>query len=229
MKRVIGKINIVAILVAFSIFFTGCGLFFNPSKYVKASFDALYKGDFEEYSKMTSVTEDQIKRQHEASCEAQIDVLAKLFCFTDDSENISIDDSIRQQIKEIYKELYSKIEYNVEDNAEKIEDGYVVHVSVSPMLIFEDSMDEVNEFVEQYNADILSGKYNDMNAYSQEVLNNLYQQEILKIFKGKMDDVRYGEPEDINIRVMRNNDKNSNYINADDLLKFSQLIIKYPS
>lgn len=229
MKKVIRNINIIAIFVAFSVFFTGCGLFFNPSKYVKASFDALYKGDFEEYSKMTSATKDQIQKQYDSSCESQIDVLTKMFCFTDDSKDINIDASIREQIKDLYKELYNKIEYMVEDNAEKIEDGYIVHVSVSPMLVFEDSMDEVNEFVSQYNADILSGKYNDQNAYSEEFLNTLYQQEILKIFKRKMNDVRYGEPENIDIRVMRNNDKNSNYINADDLLKFSQLIIKYPS
>lgn len=229
MKRVIRKFNIVAILIAFSVLFTGCGLFFNSSKYVQASFDALYKGEFEEYSKMTSVAMDQLERQHDACCEAQIDVLAKLFSFTDEAGNISVDNSTREQIKDLYKELYSKLEYTVEDKSEKIQDGYVVHVSVSPMLIFEDSMNEVNEFVSQYNVDILSGKYNDQNAYSQEALSTLYQQEILKVFKKKMDNIRYGEPEDISIRVMRNNDKNSNYINADDLQKFSQLIIKYPS
>ncbi len=229
MKKVIRNMNIIAILVAFSVFFTGCGLFFNPSKYVKASFDTLYKGEFEEYSKIASVTTDQAQKKYDDSCAAKIDDLAKLFGFTDDSDNISIDNSVREQIKDLYKELYSKIEYTVEDNSEKIEDGYIVHVSVSPMLIFEDSMDEVNEFVSQYNADILSGKYNDMNAYSQEALNNIYQQGILKVFKDKMNDIRYGEPEEISIRVMRNNDKNSHYINADDLIKFSQLIIKYPS
>lgn len=229
MKKVIRNMNIIAILVAFSVFFTGCGLFFNPSKYVKASFDALYKGDLEEYSKIASITTDQAQKKYDDSCAAKIDDLAKLFGFTDDSDSISIDNSVREQIKDLYKELYSKIEYTVEDNSEKIEDGYIVHVSVSPMLIFEDSMDEVNEFVSQYNADILSGKYNDTNAYSQETLNNIYQQGILTIFKKKMNDIRYGEPEEINIRVMRNNDKNSHYINADDLIKFSQLIIKYPS
>lgn len=229
MKKNIKSFNIVAILVAFSVLFTGCGLFFNPSKYVKAYFDTIYKGDLDEYSKMTSITTDQAQKKYDDSCEAQVDYFAKMFCFTDDSDKISVDNSIREQIKDLYKELYSKIEYTVEDSSEKTEDGYVVNVSVSPMLILEDSMDEVNEFVSQYNADILSGKYNDQNAYSQEALNNLYQQGVLKVLKDKMNDIRYGEPEKISIRVMKNNDKNSHYINADDLNKFSQLVIKYPS
>lgn len=228
MKKVIGNINIVSILVVFSVFFTGCGLFFNPSKYVKAYFDTIYKGDFDEYSKITSIKKEQAQEKYDDSCKAKIDYFAKVFCFTDDAGNISIDDSIREQIKDLYKELYSKIEYTVDDNSTKIEDGYIVNVSVSPMLIFEDSMDEVNEFVSQYNADILSGKYNDINVYSQGTLNNLYQNGILKVFKDKMNDIRYGEPEEISIRIMRNNDKNSYYINIDDLNKFSQMIIKYP-
>ncbi len=229
MKKVFAKINIIAVLVAFSFLAVGCGLFFDPSKYVRASFNALYKGQFEDYSKMTSSTIDQIERQYDTCCESQVDVFAKLFGFTDEAGNVSVDDSTREQIKALYKELYGKIQYTVEDNSEKIQNGYVVHVSVSPMLIFEDSMNQVNEFVDQYNSDIVLGKYNDQSAYSQEFLNKLYQQKILEVFKNKINDVRYGESEKIDIRVMKNNDKNSNYINADDLAKFSKLVIKYPS
>ena len=164
MKKVFAKINVIVVLIAFSLLVVGCGLFFNPSKYVRASFDALYKGQFEDYSKMTSSTIDQIERQYDTCCEAQVDVFAKLFGFTDEAGNVSVDDSTREQIKALYKELYSKIQYIVEDKSEKIQDGYIVHVSVSPMLIFEDSMNQVNEFVDQYNSDIVLGKYNDENA-----------------------------------------------------------------
>lgn len=229
MRKVIARINIIVILVASTFSLVGCGLFFNPGKYVSAYIDALYKGDFEDYSKMTSSTVDQIQKKYDSGCESQVDVFAKLFGFTDESGEISVDDSIREQIEDLYKELYGKIEYVVEDNAEKLQDGYIVHVSVSPMLIFEDSMPQVNEFVDKYNADIVAGKYNDKNAYSQEYLNTLYQQEILKVFKSRVNDIRYGESEHIDIRIMKNNDKNSYYINADDLVKFSKLVIKCPS
>lgn len=228
MKKIIAKINVVAILIAFSFLFVGCGLFFNPSKYVDAYVDAIYKGNFEDYSKMTSSTTDQIQKKYDACCESQVDVFAKLFGFTDESGNISVDDAIREQIKNLYKELYGKIEYTVEDSAEKIHDGYIVHVSVSPILIFEDRMNQVNEFVDQYNSDVVSGKYNDQNVYSQEFLNTLYQQKILEVFNSRVDDIRYGESENIDIRIMKNNDKNSYYINADDLVKFSKLVVKYP-
>ena len=74
MKKVFAKINVIVVLIAFSLLVVGCGLFFNPSKYVRASFDALYKGQFEDYSKMTSSTIDQIERQYDTCCEAQVDV-----------------------------------------------------------------------------------------------------------------------------------------------------------
>lgn len=229
MKKIVARINVIAILVAFAFSLVGCELFFNPSKYVNAYFDAFYKGDFEVYSKITSSTVDQIQKKYDSCCEAQVDVFAKLFGFTDESGKISVDDSIREQIKDLYKELYGRIEYSVEDNAEKIQDGYIVHVSVSPILIFEDSMAQVNEFVDKYNADIVAGKYNDKNTYSQEYLNKLYQQEILKVFKSRVNDIRYDQSDKIDIRIVKNNDKNSYYINADDLAKFSKLVIKYPS
>ena len=208
---------------------SACGLFFNPSTYVKAALDALYKGELEQYSNVTSTPISQAQSQYEAGYKSQADVLATVYGFTDKNGIINMSDQIRAQVEDLCKELYGQIEYKINEKYEKTKSEYKVEVKVTPITTLKDNMMAINEFVENYNANIIAGKYNDEIVYSQDMIDLEYEQGILDILKNVINNPTYGQPQTIFVRVMCDVDRNSYYINTDDLIAMNKAIIKYPS
>ena len=66
-KKSVNNLLVVLYYIVFVIFFAGCGLFFNPSTHVKATLNFVYKGEFEQYSKLKSIPVDELKNEYEKS------------------------------------------------------------------------------------------------------------------------------------------------------------------
>ena len=232
MKKAVNNLSIVLCYVILISFFAGCGLFFNPSKHVQAALDFVYKGEFDEYSKLNSVSIDQLKSEYEANYQERANQLAKFLSFVDKNGNVKMNESVRSQTVEFAKKLYSKANYKISDSVEKMGNyGYIVHASVSPIILFEDVKNKIQNFANEYNADITNGKYNDKNAYSEDDVNTIYQQGILDIINQNIDNVRYAEPQNVELRFIhtgRATTEGENTICEDDISELSKLIVKYP-
>ena len=233
MKKSVNNLLVVLYYIVFVIFFFFCGLFFNPSTHVKATLNFVYKGEFEQYSKLKSIPVDELKNEYEKNYEERAGQLAKLLSFVDESGNVKMSESIKSQMIEFAKALYSKADYKFSDSVEKMENyGYIIKVQVLPIMIFEDSKDQVKSFADKYNSEIIEGKYNDKTAYSEDDVIEIYQQGILDILKEKINNLRYGEPQDVDLRFIHTGNAKADSedtLCAEDVNKLSELIVKYPS
>ena len=233
MKKSVNNLLIILCYVIFVVFFAGCGLFFNPSNHVNATLNFVYKGEFEQYSKLKSIRVDELKNEYEKNYEERAGQLAKLLSFVDENGNVKMSESIKSQLVEFAKTLYSKADYKLSDSVEKMENyGYIIKVQVLPIMIFEDSKDQVKSFADKYNSDIIEGKYNDKTAYSEDDVSQIYQQGILDILKEKINNLRYGEPQYVDLRFIHTGNAKADSEDTlceEDVNKLSELIVKYPS
>ena len=98
MKKSVNNLLIILYYIIFVLFFTGCGVFFNPSNHVNATLNFVYKGEFEQYSKLKSIPVDRLKNEYEKNYEERADQLAKLLSFVDENGNVKMSESIKSQL-----------------------------------------------------------------------------------------------------------------------------------
>lgn len=220
----------MSVLVFGVLVLSGCSASFDPSLYIQTSLNAIYKGDFTSYTSVVGLPDETAQTNYENGYKSQVDVFAKMYSMVDKNDKSTLNDNTRSEVEQFYKEVYAQTFYQVSAESKAVDNGYEVNVTVKPLKIFTDSSDAINDFVNQFNSDITAGKYNDTNQYPDDMLNNtIYARGILNILKQHLDSPNYADPKTIPVRVMHNAEKNSYYINADDLSKLSFAIIQMPS
>lgn len=211
-KKIISLLLIIPILV-----FTGCDLFFDPSTYVQASLDAIYKGDFTTYLEMVDISQEKAQQNYEEGYKSEADIFAQRY-------NIkSLSDGIREQIEQLYQYLYSKVDYTVGEN-QKTEDGYSVDVTIRPITFFAAEQQKITDYSNQFNADVLNGAYNDL---PEQQFEDVYALGLLDIFNADKENISYGDEQILSINVQKDKENNSYFINTTDLFKLQQAVIVY--
>lgn len=211
-KKIISLLLVIPILVL-----TGCDLSFDPSAYVQASLDAIYKGDFTTYLEMVDISQEKAQQNYEEGYKSEADTFAQRY-------NIkSLSDGIREQIEQLYQYLYSKVDYTVGEN-QKTEDGYSVDVTIHPITFFTAEQQKVIDYSNQFNADVLNGAYNDL---PEQQFEDVYALGLLDIFNADKENIPYGDEQTLSINVQKDEENNSYFINTTDLFKLQQSVIVY--
>lgn len=229
MKRIAQPFKIIALFICAALALSACNPWFDAPQYVKVSLDAVYKGDFSKYEETIGLPAQHAQENYEQGYKSQADVFAKMYSLVDAGGNVLLSDTDRAKIEELYKQLYQDVEYRVSDKAKQVNSDYEVEVAIRPVTVFTTSHSDIQAFVSKYNSDIASGVYNDSTVFPDETLNSIFLQGLLDILTPAAQNPTYGDEQITTVRVTHNAEKNSYYINADDLKKISQTVIAYPS
>ncbi len=173
----------------------------DAQNYVQSALDASYKADFEEYVEQTNSTQEEA----EAMFQQNIDnVLAGIGL-----EEAGVSDELVQQYRDVADDLLGLANYEV-TGAEETEDGFAVEVAYEPFVGY----DNLNAGLETVLTDIASSM---TEVPSDEELNQIIYEEILKLVQQMVDEPSYGEQENFTIHI--NKDSGNVYtINEDDLV-----------
>ena len=149
-KRVISLTLSLALLIPLA----ACGGGLSPddaTTYIQGILDENYKGIYDaEFLEMIDSTETEAQESYQNSIEVEADFLIGSLM-----DNAPTEEQ-RSELIELYKEIYAKASYTVDTATEIDETTYGVKVTVAPIDIFHQLMDEVSsgttftEFNAQY-------------------------------------------------------------------------------
>jgi hypothetical protein len=168
---------------------------FDASGYVKATMDALMKGEVTEYVNIVrDTTEEEVLDNYRSSFDSLVDFF----------EPTGLSEAQLDEVRVAYKALYKKTKYTVLE-ATKIEDGnYMVEVVVEPILFVENfavkaekkQEAEENRLLEEINAGA---------EYSDEEITEVMCQTIPDALNEIVAETTYGDKETITITVYEEN------------------------
>ena len=187
--------------------------------YVQGILDENYKGIFDpEFLDMVDSSEEEPREAYENSVGVEADFLIGSLM-----DNAPTEEQ-RQELIDLYKEIYSHASYSVDSATEIDETTYGVKVTVAPIDIFHQLMDEVNngttftEFNAQYPDTMDDDQY-----YEYEIA---WFQLVLDTLEGLIPSLGYLEEQSLVVQVTLGED---NYwsLNEDDFSNLDWLIIDY--
>lgn len=199
-----------------------CGGGLSPddaTTYVQGILDENYKGVYDaEFLDMIDSSETEAQEVYQNSIEVEADFLIASLMDNEPTEEQ------RSELIELYKEIYSHASYTVDTATEIDETTYGVKVTVEPIDIFHQLMDEVSsgtaftEFNAQY-----SGSMDDTQYYEYEIA---WFQLVLDTLRELIPSIGYLEEQSMVVQVTLGDD---NYwsLNEDDFGNLDWLIIDY--
>lgn len=187
MKKIITMIFTV-ILAMF--LFTGCGMNKDDAKeYVQAVLDASYKGEFEEYVKITDSKETEAKELYEGNMEQLMQSLGM---------GDSMTDNMRADYEELFQSIFAHAKYTVGE-VKEIENGFLVEVQTEQLNLFKDLED-----------DLIKAMKNDISKYdeqpTEEEMDRIALENMLRLLKEKVSNPVYGEKQTVTVKVTKDED-----------------------
>ena len=217
-KRVISLTLSLALLVPLA----ACGGGLSPddaTTYIQGILDENYKGIYDaEFLEMIDSTETEAQEIYQNSIEVEADFLIGSLM-----DNAPTEEQ-RSELIELYKEIYAKASYTVDTATEIDESTYGVKVTVAPIDIFHQLMDEVSsgttftEFNAQYPDTMDDDQY-----YEYEIA---WFQLVLDTLRELIPSLGYLEEQSRVVQVTLGDD---NYwsLNEEDFNTLDRLIIDY--
>lgn len=112
--------------------------------------------------------------------------------------NLTADEQITSGFKTVLRNAYKKIDYKV-DTAHSVENGFEVTVTIRPLRLFEDIDVDLNKKMSESTEEIQKLSEN-------EVMDYTLRKE-LEILRERVNDPKYGEPQEIVIFITENENK----------------------
>lgn len=218
MKYTIKKL--FAAVVVFTLIFTisGCNLMGNTKKtyssYVQSLLDANYKAEFTEYMAITGVSEEEARQVYEDGIEYLAEALMTAYGVNDVEGS-----DIKEQFKTLAEEIYSHASYEITDVA-KVDGVYQVTVTIYPIDILVITYDDIVAYIENTNARVTAGDYND---YELEDYELEYAEGILQILTAALPDISNEEGVAVTVTILDNDEYY--YISDADFLALDQSIL----
>lgn len=154
----------------FLAFLSGCSQLFDRSGYVQDMLDATYKGEFEEYARITDSTVGEIESDYNDFIQHETEVFLR---FSGLSQDDVIPSDLLEQISQAIKELYSQVHYRVDESDR---DGNVT-IDIEPLDVYNGLYPEFlafNQEFRQRNNDYEFQDYTD-EEFTREYLTPLIQ------------------------------------------------------
>lgn len=197
---------IVALLVLVLGTLSGCAAFqkFDASGYTKACLDASYKGEFDEYVKLTKSTKAEAEKTYNRN----------LALATQQLKAVGVSDDLSKKYTQLFTDLFKKTKYTVKEAKEDKNKNYTVTVEIEPVIVFEGVLEATQAEVEA----VVTEQAKNGTIPSQE---ELLEKTFLILYDkvaANLENVTYGEKQVIEISVTKDS-KNVYSISQDDYLK----------
>lgn len=210
MKNVKRK-SIIAILLAAVICLMGaCGEKFDAGAYVKACLDAQFKGEYDEYIKMT----DSTKADAEKLYKDGLDELMSGY------ESLALSDELNQKFRDAYAGMLKAAKYSIKETKEKGDDIVVV-VAVKPMKCFETYEEDLTKIQEDFIADWQTKALNGEQVPDEAALMEQIAQKIYEDLVHRTQNTEYDAEKTVDVRVTLDS-KKVHTVNEDDLAKVAE-------
>lgn len=188
---------------------------FDASGFVKATLDNLYRGESEQYVKVTDdITEEDAAELHENMMSAKVDDLL-VYCGIP-----YVSDEKHQEMEDMFEDIYSRVKYEVQKK-EKADNGYTVDVTITPSAIIEGNVDDITVAIEDFFTTLELDVYETEEEFY-DAIADLVMDEINK----DIDDMLFGV--EVTVPVSVNEIDDGKYqIDTGALTRVDQLLVEF--
>lgn len=179
------------------LFCTGCGSF-DASGYVKAVMDNLYLDDSTAYLDIVDTTAEQAHQTYLDGLSTEVQIFYNYMSI----DPGTVKEQTAERVLELYNQTYKRAKYEIAP-AQKSGDGYNITVRVYPLDLFDQSLDDLNDYVHRFHTALENG---DHIGKSTSYLATSYQNEILSILERHLETVNYLDPVDLTIKIEKDAD-----------------------
>lgn len=220
MKSVFKKSLVVCMVCTMLLSLTGCSLFDSKGKvytrYITSLLDINYKNVSKDYMTLTGVSQSDAEAVYVANMDYQAHNLMSYYGVKE------VDDgTILSEFYYLAQSIFSNAKYEVTDVIEDKETGsYTLELTVYPLDTLEATHDQVVEYINNFNARVDEGDYNNTTEIEYETE---FAEGIIDILKSTVDNPGYMDPIVLEIPIQPSNDYY--YIDDADFLEIDKNIL----
>lgn len=190
----------------------GCGMTEEEaSEYVKASLDAVYKGEFDAFVEITDSTPEGAQAMYEENIIHTMEAAG----FSD----MQISEELTEKYRQLFHDVSKLANYTVGEAAES-DDGYNVSVEIYPLTLFADVTEkEVTKAV--------VNKIDGMKKYpGDEKVVEITFEVLYEIYADKIKSPEYSDEKVVQTVGVHKNEKGMYYISEEDMLKLDNAMFE---
>lgn len=165
--------------------------------YVKSLIAINYLGATKDYINATGASEEDANALYDAN----VDMLARNL-LTYYGINISDVPDLKQDYLDLARSIYSKVNYSV-SKSYKEGSAYYVDVTIYPIDLFNQTADEITSYIEQFDAAVRNGDYNDTSLIDYETS---FSNGMVRILNEGCLSMTYAEPVVVTVKIIEDGD-----------------------
>lgn len=213
MKNMGKKIRYIAFFIGVCVLLAGCGKKFDASGYTKAVLDVSYKNEIQKYVELTGADEKEADKIFEDNLQNNMDIMLQEF------SGYELPDELEEKYRKLFSDMMKQVKYTVAEAKEVENKNFTVDVKVEPMLIFNDTYQELQKQTEDYATQVSNEVMNGASLPSETAMQTHVFEIYHDILRNYLDQgMKYGDPETITVHVNKD-DKNVYTIADEDISK----------
>lgn len=174
--------SLMALLLAFTL--TACGSDFDAAEYTESCLDAMTKGEFDTYIKLTQISESAAQTSYQNRIQSDAKSLIS---------GLLPDSATKDEFYDIFKDLYAKCKYEVGEASRNDDDSYSVPVTAYKMNVFKNLMEDTTKKSEQQ----IAKKGNVSSSDARKI----YLEALAEVLKDHLAHIEYAEPVTVTVSV----------------------------
>ena len=219
MKSVLKKLTIACLISTMMLSLVGCSLFDSKgkiySRYIISLLDINYKNVSKDYMTLTGVSQSDAEAVYIANMDYQAHNLMNYYGVKE------VDDgTVLSEFYYLAQTLFSNAKYEVDVIEDKDTGNYTLELTVYPLDTLETTYDQVVSYIENFNARVDEGDFNDTTEVEYETE---FAEGIIEILRSTADNPGYMDPVVLNIPIQPSNDYY--YIADEDFLEIDKHIL----
>lgn len=223
MKSVLKKMTVICLICTMVLSLTGCSLFDSKgkvySRYIVSLLDINYKNVSKDYMTLTGVSQKDAEAVYIANMDYQAHNLMNYYGVKE------VDDgTILSEFYYLAQSLFSNAKYEVTDViVDKETDSYTLELTIYPLDTLESTHEQVVSYIENFNARVDEGDFNNTTEVEYETE---FAEGIMEILRSTVDNPGYMDPVVLEIPIQPSNDYY--YITDEDFLAIDKNILYIP-
>lgn len=220
MKSVFKKLTIACMICTMMLSLVGCSLFDSKNKvysrYIVSLLDINYKNVSKDYMTLTGVSQDDAEAVYVANMDYQAHNLMNYYGVKE------VDDgTILSEFYYLAQSIFSNAKYEVTDViVDQETDSYSIELTIYPLDTLETTYDQIVSYIENFNARVDEGDYNNTTEIEYETE---FAEGIIDILKTTVDNPGYMDPVVLEIPIQPSSDYY--YIADEDFLEIDKNIL----
>lgn len=220
MKSLMKRFTILLMVCAMTISLAGCSLFDSKAKvysrYAISLLDINYKNISKDYMTLTGISQKDAEAVYVANMDYQAHNLMSYYGVKE------VDDgTILSEFYYLAQSIFKNAKYEVTDvKQDKDSNSYTLELTVYPLDTLETTYDDVVAYIENFNARVDDGDFNDTTEVDYETE---FAEGIINILKKTVENPGYMDPVVLEIPIEPSDDYY--YIKDEDFLKIDENIL----